>query len=216
MRGLPVRPKVPLRTFYNRKMKLCVLALLALFPVLAASPTVDKAKATGNPGAPIMMEVYSSFDCPHCKIMHEVFEPQVVRDYVMTGKVYLVKREFPLSGMGHQYAREAANYATAAARIGKYEPVADALYKNQAAWALDGKVWPTVASVLTASDQAKVQALSKEPGVQAEVEMDYQAGVAGNITSTPTIVITHKGKKYPFSGVPASYELFRQFLDGLK
>src|SRR5438270_9138880 len=110
-------------------MKLCVLALTALFSCLAASPAVDKAKAVGNPGAPLLMEVFSSFDCPHCKIMRESFEPQVIRDYVMTGKVYLVHREFPLTGQGHQYAREAAAYATAAARIGKYEQVADTLYK---------------------------------------------------------------------------------------
>jgi protein-disulfide isomerase len=195
-------------------MKLCALALLALFSCLAASPAVDKAKATGNPSAPIMIEVYSSFDCPHCKIMHDTVEPTLIQDYVMPGKVYLVKREFPLSGQGHQYAREAAIDATAAARIGKYEPVANALYKNQATWALDGKVWQTVASVLTAGDQAKIQALTKEPGVVSEVQQDYDSGMAGQITSTPTLVISYKGKRYPFSGVP-NYELFRKFLDDL-
>jgi len=138
----------------------------------------------------------------------------LVRDYVVNGKVYLVKREFPLSGQGHPYAREAAQDATAAARIGKYDVVADALYKNQAGWAIDGKVWQTVASVLTASDQAKVQALSREPGVVAEVQQDYDAGMAGAIQSTPTIVISYKGKKYPFSGVP-NYDLFKRFLDDL-
>lgn len=195
-------------------MKLCALALLALFSCLAASPAIDKAKATGNPSAPIVIEVYSSFDCPHCKIMHDTVEPTLIQDYVMPGKVYLVKREFPLSGQGHQYAREAAIDATAAARIGKYEPVANALYKNQGTWALDGKVWQTVASVLTAGDQAKVQALTKEPGVVAEVQQDYDAGNAGQISSTPTLVISYKGKRYPFSGVP-NYDLFRKFLDDL-
>ena len=178
-------------------------------------PPVDRAKATGNPSAPIVIEIYSSFDCPHCKIMHETVEPLLVRDYVMPGKVYLVKREFPLSGPGHAYAREAALYATAAARIGKFEPVADALFKNQAGWAIDGKVWQTVASVLSASEQAKVQALTKEPGVASEVETDYQSGMAGAINSTPTTIISFKGKRYPFSGVP-DYSLFRQFLDSLK
>ncbi len=113
-------------------MKLCAVALLALFSCLAASPAIDKAKATGNPGAPLVMEIFSSFDCPHCRIMHETMEPAIIRDYVMTGKVYLVKREFPLSGPGHAYAREAADYATAAARIGKYEVVADALLRTKA------------------------------------------------------------------------------------
>jgi protein-disulfide isomerase len=196
-------------------MKFCALALLALFPCLAAMPPIDKGKATGNPSAPMIIEIYSSFDCPHCKIMHETVEPLLIRDYVMPGKVYLVKREFPLSGQGHEHAREAAIDATAAARIGKYEQVADALFKNQAAWAIDGKVWQAVAGVLTAADQAKVQALTKEPGVVGEVETDYQSGVSGQISSTPTTIISFKGKRYPFSGVP-NYDLFRQFLDSLK
>jgi protein-disulfide isomerase len=195
-------------------MKLYALALLALFAAVAATPPIDKAKAIGNPSAPIVVEVFSSFDCPHCKIMHETVEPNLVRDYVMTGKVYLVKREFPLTGEYHKFAREAAIDATAAARISKYEQVADALFKNQAAWAVDGKVWPTVASVLTASEQAKVQALTKDPGVVAEVQQDYDAGEAGQINSTPTVVVAYKGKRFPFSGVP-NYELFRKFLDDL-
>ena len=195
-------------------MKICALALLSLIPCLAAMPPIDKAKAVGNPAAPIVIEVFSSFDCPHCQIFHETVEPQLIRDYVVPGKVYLVKREFPLSGAGHMYAREAAGYATAAARIGKYEPVADALYKTQASWAMDGKVWPAVASVLTASEQAKVQALAKEPGVVAEVQQDYDEGVAGAVQSTPTIVVSAKGKRLPFSGVP-NYDLFRNFLNDL-
>lgn len=195
-------------------MKLFAAALLALLPCLAATPPVDRAKATGNASAPITIEVFSSFDCPHCKLFHETVEPELIKDYVMPGKVYLVKREFPLSGQYHMFAREAAIDATAAARIGKYEPVADALYRNQGVWALDGKVWATVASVLTAADQAKVQALSKEPGVVAEVQQDYDEGMAGQVSSTPTIVITAKGKRYPFSGVP-NYDLFRKFLDDL-
>lgn len=195
-------------------MKVFALTLLALLPCLAAAPPIDKNKAEGNPGASILMEVYSSYDCPHCKIMHETVEPMIVRDYVMTGKVYLVKREFPLSGPGHEHAREAADYATAAARVGKYQPVVDALFKNQATWAMNGQVWQTVASVLTAAEQSKVQALAKEPGVVAEVQQDYDSGVTGAINSTPTTIITYKGRKYPFAGVP-NYDLFRKFLDDL-
>ena len=195
-------------------MKVPALALLALFPCLASMPPVDRGKATGNPSAPITIEVFSSFDCPHCKIMHDTIDPALIHDYVMPGKVYFVKREFPLTGEYHKYAREAANYATAAARIGKYEAVADALFKNQAQWATDGKVWDTVAAVLTPSERTKVQSLAKEPGVVAEVEQDYQAGMAGAINSTPTTIIEYKGKRYPFSGVP-NYDLFRNFLNDL-
>src|ERR1051326_9594414 len=91
--------------------------------------------------APVEIEVYASFDCPHCKVLHETTIPLLVKDYVAQGKVYLVNREFPLWGPYHPYAWQAAQFATAAARVGKYSQVADALFANQASWSTTGKVW---------------------------------------------------------------------------
>ncbi len=98
----------------------------------------------------------------------------MVRDYVSAGKVYLIYRYFPLPG--HAYAREAASYACAAERIGKYEQVSNALFGNQAAWSADGKVDETACRVLTAAEAKKVRALIKDPGVAAEIQQDVELG----------------------------------------
>ena len=56
-----------------------------------------------------MLEVFSSFDCPHCKIFHEEIAPRLMNDYVLRGKVCLVSREFPLpASAGHPYAHDVA------------------------------------------------------------------------------------------------------------
>src|SRR5436309_993223 len=47
-------------------MKRYALALALLLPCLAAVPDIDKAKSMGSPDAPVVMEVFASFDCPHC------------------------------------------------------------------------------------------------------------------------------------------------------
>src|SRR5437763_9002377 len=146
-------------------MKRYALALALLLPCLAAVPDIDKAKSMGSPDAPVVMEVFASFDCPHCKDLHETTMPLIIRDYVVPGKVYLVNREFPLSGQSHPNAREAALYATAAGRIGKYQQVAEALFRTQAAWAPGGNVWESIVSALTPAEQRKVQMLAKDPGV---------------------------------------------------
>jgi protein-disulfide isomerase len=132
---------------------------------------------------------------------------------VTAGKVCVVSREFPLSGPYHPYAREAATLATAAARISRYEQVADAIFKHQAAWVANGKVWESVANVLTLPEQKRVQALAKDPGVIAEVQRDFdQATNKDNITQTPSIFLTAKGKRFPLPpGVP-NYDLLRQML----
>ena len=174
-----------------------------MFVCLAAPPKFDPAKTMGNANAPVVLEVFSSFDCPHCRVFHDETEPMLMRDYVAAGKVAVVNREFPLTGQYHQFARDASNYATAAGRIGKYREVADALWKNQATWAVNGKVWETVATVLTLADQKKVQALAKDPGVLAEVQADYDDGLKSGISSTPTVFLDAKGKRLPLpAGVP--------------
>lgn len=191
------------------------LALALLLPALAAVPDIDKGKALGNPSAPVVMEVFASFDCPHCKELHETTIPLVIRDFANTGKVYLVFREFPLSGPYHPYAREAANYATAAARVGKYEQVAEALFRNQATWAANGKVWDTVASELTPAEQRRVQALVKDPGVTGEVEREYQEGVGLGVNATPTVFVTHGSQRYPIPGQQLNYGFLKSLIDSI-
>ena len=193
-------------------MKLFALALTVLLPCLAASSDADPGKALGSPSAPIQIEVFSDFECPACKGLHEQILPQVMRDYVIPGKVFLVSREFPLQM--HPYSREAACYATAAARFGKYEQVADTLFKNQVAWGASGKVWDTVAKVLTPAEASKVQLLAKDPAVLSEVQRDVDAGKAAAINQTPTMIVTHGASRFPVAGA-VNYNLLRSLLDGL-
>jgi protein-disulfide isomerase len=193
-------------------MKRTVLAAL-LLPGLALAASFDSGKTLGGTNSPITVEVFSSFDCPHCKVMNDEMIPQLVRDYVVGGKVCLVEREFPLAGAGHPHAREAANYATAAARIGKYAAVAGALWKNQATWAINGQVWETVATVLTAAEQKKVQALAKDPGVEAEVRRDVDEGTRDGVDRTPTLFITAQGRRFMLPGGVPNYDLLVSILD---
>jgi phage terminase large subunit len=114
----------------------------------------------------------------------------------------------------HQYSREAANYATAAARLGKYQQVADALFLAQSTWELNGKVWDTVANVLTPAEAKKAQALVKDPAVLSEVQHDVDLGVAAAINQTPTMIVSRGAKRYPLAGT-VNYTLLRSLLDGL-
>jgi protein-disulfide isomerase len=195
-------------------MKWIATVLVALLPCVAASLDAHKGKALGNPSAPVHIVIYSDYECPACKGFHEQVLPMMMRDYVVPGKVYIVSREFPLPM--HQYSREAANYAVAAARIGKYTDVADALFQSQAAWSVNGKVWETVAGVLTAAEQKKVQALAKDAAVMAEVQADVTGAQNDKINQTPTVIVERGARHYAFPGpTPANYTLLRSLIDGL-
>ncbi len=195
-------------------MKLIAAMLMVALPCLAALPEVDKGKAQGSPTAPVKLEVFSDFTCPHCKHFHEELTPQLMKDYVVGGKVYLIERGFLLSGAGHEHSREAFQYANAAARIGKYQQVADALYAQQMTWALNGNVWAVVAAALPSpADQKKVQELAKDPSVNAEIDAEYKEAVDSGLNQTPTIVLTVGAKRYPLPPA-ADYRLLKSMIDG--
>jgi protein-disulfide isomerase len=197
------------------KLKLSAFALVALLPCLAASlGDLEKSKSIGNPAAPVRIDVYSDFQCPACKGFHENVLPMLIRDYVVPGKVYIVSREFPLTQ--HQYSREAAGYAVAATQVGKYQQVADALFRTQAVWSTNGKVWDTVAAVLTPTEQKKVQTSAKDPSVLAQVQQDVDSGNSIKINQTPTIFISKGQKRYPYAGPdPGNYPFLRALIDDL-
>jgi protein-disulfide isomerase len=194
-------------------MKILALSLIALLPCLAAGPDPDKGRTVGNPNAPLLFELYSDFACPACKHLHENVLPSIVMDYVNTGKAFLIFREFPLNIPAHVYSRPAAAFAVAAARIGKYQTVSDALFRNQQGWSTNGKVWETVASVLTPEEQKRVQALAGDPAVVADVQRDVDRG-ASAVHQTPTLMVTYKLRQQPWTQF-TDYGLFRGYIDGL-
>lgn len=193
-------------------MKLPVYMLAALLPSLVMASDIDRAKAFGNPSAPLTIELFSDFQCPSCRNLHLQELPYLMRDFVNQGKAYLVYKEFPLPM--HEHAREAAAYACASARIGKYEQVADALFQSQPAWEQNGQVFQAVASVLTPAEQKKVQALAKDPSVLSEVQRDVQEGQLEQVNQTPTMLVIRNGRKYPIGG-SLNYDLLQKFLNEL-
>src|ERR1700682_1429766 len=109
----------------------------------SAVPDTDPHVAFGSKNAPIVMEVFSDFQCPACKTLFTTTNRQVMENYVSTGKVYFIHRDFPLPM--HAHSQVAALYSRAAAHIGKFEIVEQALFDNQEKWEQNGDVDGTVA-----------------------------------------------------------------------
>jgi protein-disulfide isomerase len=72
----------------------------------AASPQaspVAEAELTGyivgDPDAPITLQIYADYQCPHCRNFFNNIEPQLIDDYVRTGKVKLELLDFTVVGV---------------------------------------------------------------------------------------------------------------------
>jgi protein-disulfide isomerase len=200
-------------------MKLCALLLTAALICLGQSMTADTSKCFGNPNAAVRLDVFSDFECPACRAFHLDLLPQIERDYGPTGKIFIVSHEYPLNIPAHKFSHEVANYATACARFGKYDAVANSLFQNQPTWYSEGpkpgQFWEYIAAVLNPAEQKRVQALAKDPSVIAEVNNDVSLGTRLNVNSTPTLILSHGSQRYSLPW-PVSYSLFKSMVDGMK
>jgi protein-disulfide isomerase len=186
-------------------------------PVAATAPKVTAAqiaagKTYGVKDAPIRIDEYSDFECPHCQDLYMNTLRPLIDEYVSSGKVYLVHHDFPLPM--HTYARQAAYYADAAAAIGRFAQVEQALFVHQSQWAMNGKVEPVVAAALSPAKMKEVQDLAQTSVVKDAVQGDVTHGQQLGINETPTMFITFRGKRTPIIGV-VSYPILRGYLDAL-
>ena len=196
----------------KRRLLSCLTGLLATAVAVSAQEGHSTGRSVGPETAAVTVEVFSDFQCPYCKNLEEETLTRVREEYARSGKIRLVHRDFPLSM--HAHAREAAQYAAAADRIGKFEEVAEVLFRQQDTWAASGQVEETVASVLTPDQTERVRQLTADPATDTAVNQDIELGQQLQIDSTPTIIIRHGGQAYRVAGA-VGYPILSRFLDQL-
>jgi protein-disulfide isomerase len=203
----------------------CIAAVVLLSPGACAKPNgcaVDSSvsavrsstpafKQSGSRAAPLTVEVYTDYECPSCALLYRDTIPLLVQQYVNSGKVRLVHRDYPLPQ--HPYARLAARYANAAGSVGRYDDVVKQLFESQSIWNLDGNVDAQVALILKPAEMQRVRELvANDPHLDDTVQADLKMAVADAVNSTPTIVVISGGKRQPLAGVP-QYPTLQAYLD---
>jgi protein-disulfide isomerase len=100
--------------------------------------------ALGQPTAPVTIVEYASMTCPHCGNFNKDTFDTLKSDYIDTGKVYYVFREFPLDDLAF-----AASMAARCAPKDRFFPIINMLFRNQSAWAYVKNPGPALVSELT-------------------------------------------------------------------
>src|SRR5947209_2396021 len=127
--------------------------------VAATNGKVANFKEAGSANAPITLELFTDYQCPSCRMFYMDELPQVMSQYVATGKVRLIHRDFPLPQ--HQYSKVATKYANAAGQVGMYDVVAGQIFKTQQEWEQNGNVDGEVAKVVPPATMQKIRELVK-------------------------------------------------------
>jgi protein-disulfide isomerase len=138
----------------------------------------------GDANAPLVLVELTDFQCPFCGRHVKQVMPEISKNYVSTGKLKYVVRDFPLPF--HKNAEKAAEAAHCAERQGKFWEMHDLLFKNQKA--LDTEHLTQYATEIGLDPDAFKTCL--ESGELAEkVKASQDEGRKAGVTGTPTLFL---------------------------
>jgi protein-disulfide isomerase len=146
-------------------------------------------QALGDPKAPVTVIEYASLTCPHCaRFAREVF-PKLDEQYIRTGKVRYILREFPFDVLG-------AGVFTLAHCAAKdnYFTVVDKLFETQPTWLVDQPIGPlrAVFHDLGLTDAAFDACLDDQKVVDGITWVRDRAANEFQVNATPTFFINRK------------------------
>ncbi len=177
-------------------------------PTVDMKGLLDDDAVKGDKNAPITIVEWSDYECPFCARFFKDTYGQINEQYIKTGKVKLVFRDFPLSF--HVQAQKAAEAAECAGDQGKYYEMHDLLFAKGVTGGVP--VFKTFAKDLKL-DSAKFDKCLDDGTHASEVSKDMDDGAAAGIQGTPGFVIgTSNGKGIPISGAQP-FAVFKQVID---
>lgn len=148
-----------------------------------ALPLVE-AYAIGRKDAPLILVEFLDYECPFCRQFHIATFGQLKKNYIDTGQIRFVSRDFPLDI--HKHARGAAHAARCAGEQGKYWEMRHVLIVN--ASKLDGDSLPRYAADL-ALDVPQFQECVRSDRYGKAIHRDIADAQTAGITGTPSFVL---------------------------
>jgi protein-disulfide isomerase len=138
----------------------------------------------GADTAKVTVIEYASASCPHCAAFYKDTFPALKKDYIDTGKVKFVFREFP-----HNDAALAAFMVARCAPREKYFPLVDIFFNTQQDWLKDPLAGLTKISQQAGMTKEQFDACLKNEAVAKQILEVRKKGESFGVTSIPTFFI---------------------------
>jgi protein-disulfide isomerase len=154
-----------------------------------AKPVSLPDMALGPADATVTITEYASMTCPHCAAFNEQVFPKIKAEYIDTGKVRYIFREFPLdikAAAGSMLSRCIAKDDS-----GKYFAVTDMLFKQQSDWVMKNttETLARIGKQAGLSQQAVEDCLKDQALLNKIVADQKYASEVLKVDSTPTFFI---------------------------
>jgi protein-disulfide isomerase len=144
----------------------------------------------GRADAPVTLVEFTDLECPYCRAFHVGAFEQLKREYIDTGKVRFVSRDFPLDF--HPNARPAAVAVRCAGEQGKFWEMRHLVTVNAAA--LSREKYVELARSLRLDTAKLDQCIDGGDRFKGDIDRDMAAGIQLGVTGTPTFFL---GKTAP-------------------
>ncbi|WP_363349847.1 DsbA family protein [Methylocystis echinoides] len=145
----------------------------------------------GDANAPVTIVEYASMTCSHCAAFHRDVYPTLKKNYIDTGKVKFILREFPLDPLA------TAAFMLAREMGEKRDAMVDLLFAQQKNWAFVDQPLDGLANVLKQAGlgQEKFEAVLKDQDLYKKItDVRARAAEKFGVNSTPTFFVN--GEKY--------------------
>ena len=161
----------------------------------AATVTIDvnaalSDRTLGDTSAPVKISEHASFTCGHCGDFHRETFAKLKKEYIDTGKAYLVFSDFPLNAPAVQ-----ASMVARCLPQEKYFDFVSLLFEKQQDWAYNPNYldYLKVEAGKAGLDEAHFQACIQNTELQEGI-VNRMKGVQAqwNINSTPSFVINNR------------------------
>lgn len=139
----------------------------------------------GDKTAPVTLIEFSDYHCPFCRRHATTVMPQLIENYVDTGKLRFVMREYPIANL-HPRAEAAAVAVLCAGDQGQYWGMHDALFANQKAHTDED--FKSMAESL-GLDAAAFDTCVASNKFDSQIEADLAEGQKLGISGTPSFVV---------------------------
>jgi protein-disulfide isomerase len=145
--------------------------------------------ALGKPDAKVTIIEYASSSCPHCAAFANEELPKFMKDYIDTGKVRLVFREFP-----HNDAGLGGFMIARCAPKEKYFPLVEVLFKTQQKWVPNPLAGLKEIALQAGFTEETFMACLNNKDVAKSILDERARGDSFGITGIPTFFIN--GERY--------------------
>lgn len=176
------------------------------FPTITYPNDLIDGEAVGSATAPVMIELYSDFQCPACQLFATERMPRLLNDYVRTGKVRVEAKDITFLGTGNpDESLELAAGASCAAEQDRYWAFHDLVFWNQGRENRGDHDTAFIQRIADAAglDRTAFDACFARGDVRAPITAATSQAATIGINSTPTLVVN--GER--LVGVPAYADL---------